>query len=108
MAFFLGHGSWPTDRLFGRGDPRPAAAADTPRRGGVLLAVIAAGAASLDPHQESTCLHPAGGALYSTLCRSHPYGTEDRGDVASDWKIAPDGLTYRQDPAGNPVHVARR
>ena len=32
----------------------PAGAADAPRRGGVLLAVIAADAPSLDPHQEET------------------------------------------------------
>jgi ABC-type oligopeptide transport system substrate-binding subunit len=34
--------------------PTPAPAAETPRRGGVLLAVIGADPPSLDPHQEST------------------------------------------------------
>ena len=34
--------------------PGSAAAAETPRRGGVLLAAIGADAPSLDPHQEST------------------------------------------------------
>ena len=48
--------------------PGPAAAADTPRRGGVLLAVIAADPPSLDPHQESTfaCIQLVA-PLYSTL-----------------------------------------
>src|SRR5262245_66341289 len=32
----------------------PAGAADTPRRGGILLGAIAADAPSLDPHQEET------------------------------------------------------
>src|SRR5262245_43404002 len=77
---------------------RPAAvgAADTPRRGGVLLAVIGADAPSLDPHQESTfaTLQPVA-PLYSTLLQIDPYKYPDViGDVASEWKISPDGLTY--------------
>ena len=74
----------------------PAPAAETPRRGGVLLAVIGADAPSLDAHQESTfaTLHPVA-PLYSTLLQVDPYGYPNIiGDVASDWKISPDGLTY--------------
>src|SRR5216117_922423 len=74
----------------------PAAAADTPRRGGVLLAVIAADPPSLDPHQESTfaCIQLVA-PLYSTLVQIDPYSyPKIVGDVASDWRIAPDGLTY--------------
>ena len=74
----------------------PALAAETPRRGGVLLAVIGADAPSLDPHQESTfaTLHPVA-PLYSTLLQIDPYKYPSIiGDVASEWKIAPDGLTY--------------
>src|SRR5688500_19481901 len=75
----------------------PAPAAETPRRGGVLLAVIGADAPSLDPHQESTfaTLHPVA-PLYSTLLQIDPYKYPSIiGDVASEWKIAPDGLTTR-------------
>ncbi len=71
-------------------------ASETPRRGGVLLAVIGADAPSLDAHQESTfaTLHPVA-PLYSTLLQIDPYGHPNViGDVASEWKISPDGLTY--------------
>src|SRR2546426_5106473 len=96
MAFFsamiraLLTGSWVVATL------GPAAAADTPRRGGVLLAVIAAEPPSLDPHQESTfaCIQLVA-PLYSTLVQIDPYSyPKIVGDVASDWRIAPDGLTY--------------
>src|SRR5881296_1579208 len=76
--------------------PEPIAAAETPRRGGVLLAVIAAEPPSLDPHQESTfaCIQLVA-PLYSTLVQIDPYSyPKIVGDVASDWRIAPDGLTY--------------
>ena len=69
---------------------------DTPRRGGVLLAAIAADAPSLDPHQEQTfaVLQPVA-PLYSTLLQIDPYGYPNViGDVATEWKISPDGLTY--------------
>ncbi len=71
-------------------------AAETPRRGGVLLAVIGADAPSLDAHQESTfaTLHPVA-PLYSTLLQIDPYNYPNViADVATDWKISPDGLTY--------------
>ena len=71
-------------------------AAETPRRGGVLLAVIAADAPSLDPHQENTfaTLQPVA-PLYSTLLQIDPYSYPNViGDVASEWNISPDGLTY--------------
>src|SRR5947199_7348179 len=70
--------------------------AETPRRGGVLLAAIAADAPSLDPHQEQTfaCIQLVA-PLYSTLVQIDPYSyPKIVGDVASDWRIAPDGLTY--------------
>src|SRR5438094_3421798 len=71
-------------------------ASETPRRGGVLLAAIAADAPSLDAHQENTfaTLQPVA-PLYSTLLQIDPYSYPNViGDVASDWKIAADGLTY--------------
>src|SRR5262245_4891339 len=74
----------------------PARAADTPRRGGVLLAAIAADAPSLDPHQEETfaTLHLVA-PCYSTLLQIDPYNyPKVIGDVATEWKIAADGLTY--------------
>src|SRR5262245_41491158 len=71
-------------------------AVETPRRGGMLLAAIAADAPSLDMHQENTfaTLQPVA-PLYSTLLQIDPYSYPNiMGDVASEWKIAPDGLTY--------------
>src|SRR2546426_7556002 len=73
-----------------------AQAAETPRRGGILLAAIGADAPSLDPHQEQTfaTLQPVA-PLYSTLLQLDPYSYPNViGDVASEWKISPDGLTY--------------
>src|SRR5438874_3443087 len=74
----------------------PARAADTPRRGGVLLAAIAADAPSLDPHQEETfATIELVAPCYSTLLQIDPYQyPKVIGDVATEWKIAPDGLTY--------------
>src|SRR5215510_14186547 len=74
----------------------PARAADTPRRGGVLLAAIAADAPSLDPHQEETfATLQLVAPCYSTLLQIDPYNyPKVIGDVATDWKIAADGLTY--------------
>src|SRR6266403_4939940 len=69
---------------------------DTPRRGGVLLAAIGADAPSLDPHQEQTfaTVQPVA-PLYSTLLQIDPYSYPNViGDVASEWKISPDALTY--------------
>jgi peptide/nickel transport system substrate-binding protein len=76
--------------------PGPASAADTPRRGGVLLAVIGADPPSLDAHQESTFANVELVApLYSTLLQLDPYHyPKIIGDLATEWKIAPDGLTY--------------
>src|SRR5512144_2320141 len=75
---------------------RPARAAETPRRGGVLLAAIAADAPSLDPHQETTfATLQMVAPLYSTLLQIDPYNyPKVIGDLATEWKIAPDGLTY--------------
>src|SRR5262249_56695750 len=67
-----------------------------PRRGGVLLAAIGADAPSLDPHQEQTfaTIQPVA-PLYSTLLQIDPYNYPNViGDVASEWKISADGLTY--------------
>src|SRR5262249_10495254 len=69
---------------------------ETPRRGGVLLAAIGADAPSLDPHQEQTfaTLQPVA-PLYSTLLQIDPYSYPTViGDLATEWAIAPDGLTY--------------
>src|SRR5215470_7771634 len=76
--------------------PGAGPAADTPRRGGILLAAIAADAPSLDPHQEQTfATIELVAPCYSTLLQIDPYDyPKVIGDVASEWKIAPDGLTY--------------
>src|SRR5216117_2611332 len=69
---------------------------ETPRRGGILLAAIGADAPGLDPHQEQTfaTLQPVA-PLYSTLLQIDPYSYPNViGDVASEWKISPDGLLY--------------
>src|SRR5438093_6027121 len=70
--------------------------AETPRRGGVLLAAIAADAPSLDPHQEQTfATMQLVAPLYSTLLQFDPYSyPKIIGDLATEWKIAPDALTY--------------
>ena len=50
-------------------------AADTPRRGGVLLSVIGAEAPSLDSHQESTfATLQVVAPCYSPLLQTDPYG----------------------------------
>jgi len=71
-------------------------AAETPRRGGVLLAAIGADAPSLDPHQEQTfATIELVAPLYSTLLQIDPLQyPKIIGDVATEWKIAPDGLAY--------------
>src|SRR6266699_888045 len=76
--------------------PAAARAAETGRRGGVLLAVIGADPPSLDPHQESTFANiELVAPLYSTLLKLDPYNyPKIIGDLATDWKISPDGLTY--------------
>jgi peptide/nickel transport system substrate-binding protein len=73
-----------------------APAAETPRRGGILLAVIGADPPSLDPHQESTFANiELVAPLYSTLLQLDPYAyPKIIGDLATEWKISPDGLTY--------------
>ena len=70
--------------------------ADTPRRGGVLLAIIGADPPSLDPHQESTFANiELVAPLYSTLLQFDPYSyPKVIGDIATEWKISPDGLVY--------------
>ena len=76
--------------------PAAVQAADTPRRGGILLAVIGADPPSLDPHQESTfATIQLVAPLYSTLLQIDPYNyPKIIGDAATEWKISPDGLTY--------------
>src|SRR5262249_38301103 len=71
-------------------------AGHAPRRGGILRAVIGAAPPSLDPHQESTfATMQLVAPLYSTLLQTDPYAyPKIIGDVASEWKISPDGLTY--------------
>src|SRR3989440_13019240 len=76
--------------------PGAGLSAETPRRGGVLLAAIAADAPSLDPHQEQTfATMELVAPLYSTLIQIDPLSyPKIIGDAASEWKTAPDGLTY--------------
>ncbi|MGH2577635.1 MAG: ABC transporter substrate-binding protein, partial [Actinomycetota bacterium] len=76
--------------------PAAVQGADTPRRGGVLLAAIGADAPSLDPHQETTfATIEVVAPLYSTLLQIDPYSyPKIIGDLATEWKISPDGLTY--------------
>ena len=73
-----------------------AQAAEAPRRGGVLLAVIGADPPSLDAHQENTfATIQLVAPLYSTLLQVDPYSyPKVIGDAASEWKISHDGLTY--------------
>ena len=76
--------------------PAVAQSKETPRRGGILLAAIGADAPSLDPHQEQTfaTLQPVS-PLYSTRLQFDPYSYPTIiGDVATEWKISSDGLTY--------------
>ncbi len=76
--------------------PAAVQAAETPHRGGVLLVAIGADAPSLDPHQESTfATIQVVAPLYSTLVQIDPYHyPKIVGDAATEWKIAPDALTY--------------
>src|SRR5213594_4183365 len=76
--------------------PATGQATGTPRRGGILLAAIAADAPSLDPHQEQTfATIELVAPLYSTLLQIDPLQyPKIIGDVATEWKIAPDGLAY--------------
>ena len=76
--------------------PARGRAAETPHRGGILLAVIAAEPPSLDPHQEGTFANiQLVAPFYSTLLQFNPVKfPEIIGDLATEWKISPDGLTY--------------
>jgi len=76
----------------------PAAAQETPRRGGELVFVVAAEPPSFDAHQEETfaMLHP-GAPQYNTLMRVDPTdrtGTKLVGDLAESWTISPDRRIY--------------
>src|SRR5438093_10596069 len=88
LAFFIG--------LLGLTAGAAVHGAETPRRGGVLLAAIGADAPSLDPHQEQTfATIELVAPLYSTLLQIDPLQyPKIIGDVATEWKIAPDGLAY--------------
>ena len=82
--------------LLAAATPVVVSAAETPRRGGVLLAAIAADAPSLDAHQEVTfATIELVAPIYSTLLQIDPYNyPKIIGDLATEWKIAPDGLIY--------------
>ena len=69
---------------------------EIPRRGGVLLAAIAADAPSLDAHQEATfATMELVAPLYSLLIQIDPLNyPRIIGDLATEWNIAPDGLSY--------------
>jgi peptide/nickel transport system substrate-binding protein len=75
--------------------PGTSAAAEAPRKGGVLLAAIGADPPSLDPHQESTFANiQLVAPLYSTLLQFDPLDSSKIiGDAGSEWKISPDGVT---------------
>ena len=76
--------------------PATSQTAQTPRRGGILLAALGADPPGLDPHQEQTfaTLQPVA-PLYSTLLQIEPGNYPNViGDLATEWKISPDGLTY--------------
>src|SRR5687767_12719219 len=78
------------------GTASAATADEKPRRGGVLLAVIGADPPSLDCHQESTfaCIQLVA-PLYNLLLQIDPHNyPKVIGDLATEWKISPDGLTY--------------
>src|SRR5260370_41793180 len=76
--------------------PSAATAADTPRRGGGLLAGIGADPPRLDPHQESTFPNIALGAPpYSKLPPLDPHKQPKViGRLAPAPQISPRGLTY--------------
>ena len=76
--------------------PATVLAAEAPRHGGILLAVIGADPPSLDPHQESTfATLQLVAPLYSTLLQTDPQAyPKIIGDAAAEWKISPDALTY--------------
>src|SRR5262249_4471071 len=76
--------------------PAAVQTAETPRRGGVLLAAIAADAPSLDPHQESTfATSELVAPLYGPLLQIDPLSyPRIIGEGATEWKGAPAGLTY--------------
>ena len=76
--------------------PAVVQSADAPRRGGILLAAIAAEPPSLDPHQEATFANiQLVAPCYSTLLQFDPYHfPKIIGDLATEWKVAPDGRTY--------------
>ena len=76
--------------------PAAVQAVETPRRGGVLLAILGAEPPSLDPHQESTFANiQLVAPFYSLLVQFDPLNyPKIIGDVATEWKVAPDGLTY--------------
>ncbi len=75
----------------------PAAAADTPKRGGILKFASVAEPPTTDCHGTTTfaMIHPVV-PQYSTLLKA--VGPHDKtrieGDLAESWEISPDGLTY--------------
>jgi peptide/nickel transport system substrate-binding protein len=93
-------------RSWSRWRPRGRPAADTPRQGGILLAVIGADPPSLDPHQESTfATMQLVAPLYSTLLQTDPYATRrssGRRRRVEDLARRPD--VHVQDPPGIRFH----
>ena len=75
----------------------PAPAAETPRRGGVLLAAHRRRSrrASTRTRSRRSRRSSRSSPLYSTLLQIEPGSYPNViGDVATEWKISPDGLTY--------------
>ena len=77
----------------------PPGAATAQKRGGTLVYMVpASDAPSLDGHRETTfaMLHPMA-PFYSLLVRVDPRskgGADIAGDLATEWKVSPDKLTY--------------
>lgn len=80
----------------GAPSPTPKAAAEQPRRGGILMTASAGDPPSLDIHQESTYMTqlPLGGA-YSTIIQFDPMDdTKIIPDLAEKWDVSADGAIY--------------
>lgn len=74
----------------------PAADAQTPRRGGELVYIVGAEPPSFDAHRETTfaMLHPIR-PHYNLLVKFDLENFPNVvGDIAKDWEISEDGLTY--------------
>src|SRR6476660_4134549 len=72
------------------------AAAETPKRGGILNFAVTAEPPNYDCHASQTfaLLHPVS-PFYSYLVKyDAAHGSKIAGDLAKDWSVSADGLTY--------------